>query len=109
MILAAVGYAPIMLAWYGEYSFKNSRVHPEACEFSQFDSEVMMAQHSRNAQLPNAQYRAYLIRLWREDAHATWRASAQSVQNGEMIHFATLHELFAFLEIHTMDDFCIGG
>lgn len=49
-------------------------------------------------------YRAYLVRLWRDDVQEPWRASAQSVQSGELIRFATLHELFAFLDIHLHDD-----
>lgn len=46
-------------------------------------------------------YRAYLVRLWRDDPAEPWRASAQSAQSGELICFATLQELFAFLEVHT--------
>jgi hypothetical protein len=57
-----------------------------------------MAQRIENA---HPHYRAYLVRLWRDDAQEPWRASAQSVQSGELVRFATLQELFAFLEMHT--------
>jgi hypothetical protein len=56
-----------------------------------------------NAQSLSPHYRAYLVRFWRDDAQEPWRASAQSVQGGEMMRFATLQELFAFLEIHMPD------
>jgi hypothetical protein len=46
-------------------------------------------------------YRAYLIRLWKDGQPALWRASAQSVQSGEIMRFATLHALFAFLIAET--------
>lgn len=46
-------------------------------------------------------YRAYLVRLWRDDPSEPWRASAQSAQSGELICFATLQELFTFLELYT--------
>lgn len=58
-----------------------------------------MTQQSKNAPSASPHYRAYLVRFWRDDAQETWRASAQSVQSGELSRFATLHELFAFLEI----------
>lgn len=56
----------------------------------------------RKANTP-ARYRAYLVRLWRDNPNEPWRASAQSVQSGELLRFATLQELFSFLEIHTGD------
>ncbi|RIK44387.1 MAG: hypothetical protein DCC55_02800 [Chloroflexi bacterium] len=66
-------------------------------------SETSVAQRSKNAQPTSPNYRAYLVRLWRDEAQEPWRASAQSVQSGELIRFATLEELFAFLEIHMPD------
>ena len=59
-----------------------------------------MAQQSANA---HSYYRAYLVRLWRDDSQQPWRASAQSVQSGELVRFATLQELFIFLEIDSDD------
>jgi hypothetical protein len=50
---------------------------------------------------PALPYRAYLVRLWREGSEAVWRASAQSVQTGEIVRFANLDALFAFLESRT--------
>lgn len=64
---------------------------------------MAVTQPGRQIQPTSPQYRAYLVRLWRDGAHEPWRASAQSVQSGELIRFATLEELFAFLEIHMPD------
>jgi hypothetical protein len=57
-----------------------------------------MSQHSETLYL---RYKAYLVRFWQEGEQEPWRASAQSVQSGEVVHFATLHELFIFLEMQT--------
>ena len=45
-------------------------------------------------------YRAYLLRLWQVEAEedAPWRASVESPQTGERRGFASLAELWAFLE-----------
>jgi hypothetical protein len=64
-------------------------------------SEITVAKHNEDAQPIWLPYRAYLVRLWRDGAQEPWRASTQSVQSGEVVRFATLQELFAFLEIHT--------
>lgn len=53
-------------------------------------------------------YIAYLVRLWQESPHAPWRASAQCASTGEKIYFATLAELFAFLESQTFTDSALG-
>ena len=46
-------------------------------------------------------YKAYLIRLWCEESVAVWRASAQFVDGGEVVRFASLEALFAFLQAQT--------
>ena len=46
-------------------------------------------------------YCAYLVRLWQDSPYGAWRASAQSVQNGETVRFATIEQLFAFLQAQT--------
>jgi hypothetical protein len=45
-------------------------------------------------------YVAYLLRLWQVEAEddAPWRASLESPQTGERLGFASLADLFAFLE-----------
>ena len=44
-------------------------------------------------------YHAYLLRLWRENAgRQTWRASLESSHSGLRKGFASLGELFSFLE-----------
>ena len=49
-------------------------------------------------------YVAYLVRLWQDNQQGLWRASAQSAQTGEKVLFASLAELFAFLEGQTLAD-----
>lgn len=46
-------------------------------------------------------YRAYLIRVWQDGQQAAWRASAQAVQGGKVVRFASMEELFAFLKAQT--------
>lgn len=58
-----------------------------------------MAPPNQAAQSTHLLYRAYLVRLWRDEIHAPWRASAQSVQTGALARFATIEDLFAFLEV----------
>jgi len=49
---------------------------------------------------PRRDYRAYLLRLWQVqgEGQTTWRAALESAQTGERVGFASLGELFAFLE-----------
>ncbi len=42
-------------------------------------------------------YQTYVLRMWREKPHGTWRAMVQLVPNGEWIAFNTLDKLFSFL------------
>ena len=48
-----------------------------------------------------ATYQSYLIRLWKDGAMGVWRASAQSIPTGQIIRFASLTELFDYLERQT--------
>jgi hypothetical protein len=43
------------------------------------------------------QYRAYLIRLWRDGPGGAWRASLAHVGSGETHRFASLPLLWAYL------------
>jgi len=47
------------------------------------------------------EYKAYLLRLWRENHEAAWRAMLENPNSGERAAFATLGELVAFLEDKT--------
>ncbi len=47
-------------------------------------------------------YKAYLVRLWQDNDRGLWRASAHSVHTGEKVLFASLAELFTFLEGQTL-------
>lgn len=47
-------------------------------------------------------YTAYLVRMWQENPHTPWRASAQCASTGEKVYFATLAALFAFLQAQTV-------
>lgn len=42
-------------------------------------------------------YKAFLIRIWRSSPEAPWRAFAHDIANGEQHHFASLENLFLFL------------
>jgi len=48
-------------------------------------------------------YLAYLLRLWQVKVHGktTWRASLESSLTGERLGFASLDELFAYLQRQT--------
>jgi hypothetical protein len=48
-------------------------------------------------------YKAYLIRLWRSDPHAPWRASAQNTRTGEQHYFTSPENLYLFLHEATND------
>jgi hypothetical protein len=56
-------------------------------------------------------YRAYLLRLWRTDDNreARWRASLEEPHTGLRHGFATLAELFTFLEEQTERDIQPGS
>jgi hypothetical protein len=44
-------------------------------------------------------YHAYLLRLWREgQTGESWRASLQSAATGQCLHFASLEDLYRFLQ-----------
>ncbi len=49
-------------------------------------------------------YMSFLLRLWRVNTEGQfqWRASLESVQNGERLNFAHLAQLFEFLEEQTL-------
>jgi hypothetical protein len=48
-------------------------------------------------------YLSYLLRLWQEgaDVPPLWRASLERSQGGDRLGFASLADLFAFLEDET--------
>jgi len=47
-------------------------------------------------------YHAYLLRLWREgQTGESWRASLQSATTGQSLHFASLDDLYRFLQRQT--------
>lgn len=50
-------------------------------------------------------YRAYLLRLWRDDEAAPWRASLKdalrAAPDGRALTFSSIEGLFAFLEEQT--------
>ncbi|MCA9958256.1 MAG: hypothetical protein R3E31_01700 [Chloroflexota bacterium] len=43
-------------------------------------------------------YRAYLLRLWRESESAPWRASLENPHTGERVRFANDEQLFTYLQ-----------
>jgi len=62
-----------------------------------------MLMTDRQADAPQQHtYCAYLVRMWRDHPQSAWRASAQSAQSGQVVRFATLQALFAFLEAQSL-------
>lgn len=55
--------------------------------------------HSANA----ANYKGYLVRIWRSSARAPWRAFAHDTLTGKEHHFAKLEKLLLFLRDETRD------
>lgn len=52
---------------------------------------------SGNLALPGV-VRLYVLRLWRADPSAPWRATVRLVLTGAELHFASLDRLVAFLQ-----------
>ncbi len=63
-------------------------------------------QTESDTRLAGSDYQSYLIRLWRDGDVGEWRASAQAVVSGEIVRFATLSALYAFLTTRTQTGFC---
>ncbi len=50
-----------------------------------------------------SRYHAYLLRFWRADEQAAWRASLEDPHTGTTHGFASMMELFAFLNSFTSE------
>jgi hypothetical protein len=60
---------------------------------------VPMSDYTLDDTYERRDYRSYLLRLWRVGTEeAAWRASLESPHTGELTGFASLEDLFAFLE-----------
>lgn len=46
----------------------------------------------------SANYLAYMLRFWREEANAPWRAAIQDPHTDEKHNFATPEQLWLFLQ-----------
>ncbi len=42
-------------------------------------------------------YQSYLLRLWRAERQDAWRASLQSTATAQLLHFADVEAMIAFL------------
>ena len=51
---------------------------------------------------PKGNYRAYLVRLWQDGPNAPWRALTRNVLTQDEQHFASVEELFVFLQDQTL-------
>lgn len=51
-----------------------------------------------------ADYQAYLLRLWRDSAQGSWRASLEAPDRSETLAFPDLEALFAFVLTQTAYD-----
>ncbi|MFO7538195.1 MAG: hypothetical protein R6X32_09055 [Chloroflexota bacterium] len=49
-------------------------------------------------------YQAYLLRLWRDDENAPWRATLQEAHAGQLVSFSSVAQLIAFIEQQTASD-----
>jgi hypothetical protein len=49
-------------------------------------------------------YHAYLLRIWREEPAAPWRATLENAHTGERCNFATIELLFLFLDQQTQTE-----
>ena len=52
-------------------------------------------------------YRSYLVRLWRTDEMAPWRASLNNPNTGKTMYFTDMETLCAFLvrpDLHDIDE-----
>lgn len=58
----------------------------------------IMANESDSTRTTHAQYRAYLLRLWRERTGTPWRIMLKSVPAGEQHSFTDLESLFMYLD-----------
>jgi hypothetical protein len=47
---------------------------------------------------PSADYLAYMLRFWREEAGAPWRATVEDPHTGEKRSFAAPEQLWVFLQ-----------
>lgn len=52
---------------------------------------------------PLENYQAVLVRMWRDDVAAPWRASAQRAGSEDVLRFASLEHLFVFLQQQTRE------
>ena len=57
-----------------------------------------MADREQSWQIPQTDYHAYLLRLWRESPGGPWRALLQDAATGERHGFAGLIAVVRFLE-----------
>ena len=46
-------------------------------------------------------YHAYLLRIWREEPAAPWRATLENAHTGQRCSFASIESLFHFLDQQT--------
>ena len=63
-----------------------------------------MDSHSKPNRTDAKRYVACLVRLWRDGPDHIWHASVQAVQSKEVLGFASLETLFAYLKAQTIDD-----
>jgi hypothetical protein len=60
--------------------------------------DVLMTTAAEEIDLTHARYHAYLIRLWRDSARASWRASLTHAGTGDVLRFATPELAWAYLQ-----------
>lgn len=63
--------------------------------------ETRMTEQPKHRHINRGEYQAFLVRVWKDGEEGLWRGSVQSVQTGEITRYASLTELFMFLEAQT--------
>lgn len=58
---------------------------------------------NKGSPLEAKHYHAYLLRLWRGEDESPWRALLENPHTGEILRFASLADLFAYLAAATGD------
>lgn len=79
-------------------------LYDEAIDNNSPDRSQFMTTNNEKQPAVLYTYQAYLIRIWQDGRQAAWRASAQAVHCGEVVRFASLDALFAYLKARTTPD-----
>ena len=69
----------------------------------------MQSFRNKHATDESTNYRAYLLRLWRDGENQPWRALLEDPYTGERHGFANLEKAFAYLQEQTAPNYDESG